>query len=39
MKIILNIVKYIGIGLYYLGSWVKSAGSAVEDFAVKRLNG
>jgi hypothetical protein len=37
MKIILNIVKYIGIGLFYVGGWIKTFGGNVEDFAVKRL--
>jgi len=37
MRIVYNIILYIGLGLYYTSRGVKFVGEWLEEFATKRL--
>lgn len=37
MKIVYNIILYIGLGLYYTSRKIKFVGEWLEEFATQRL--
>lgn len=37
MKIVLNVIKYAGIGVYHVGKFLQSVGMRMETFAVNKL--